>query len=84
MTELKPWPKHPRETYPPQFNALSDTWKAALMDYERLRADAAMERLKLAVYELQHAVRVIDTLSGNSAQSLPHRLMLEAVGDLPE
>ena len=46
---MKPWPKHPRDIYPAQLNVYSDTWKAALQDYERARADAAIAKLRVAV-----------------------------------
>lgn len=46
--ELKRFPKHPNEIYPPQFNANSDHWRAALQDYERARADAWEARARLA------------------------------------
>lgn len=52
MSELKPFPKHPHEIYPPQFNSNSDHWRAALQDYERARADYWESRARLAVEAL--------------------------------
>ncbi len=54
MTAPMPeWPKHPNELYPPEFNANSDYWRAAMHDYHRNRAEAAIARLKVAVDALK-------------------------------
>ncbi len=87
MSDVKPWPIHPRETYPPEFNANSDQWRAALHDYERARADAAMSRLRVAVEALETLLAQHSGVAGST--TLPDcmatvaRIALYAIGPLP-
>lgn len=89
MSKELPWPKKP--VFPPEFNMNSDHYKAAQLDYERARADAAMERLRVA----EKALRTISADAWADEDGIFHPMLrttrkafadtaLAAIGDLPK
>lgn len=86
VSEMKPWPEKPK--FPPEFNANSDHYRAAQLDYQRARADAWEARCRVAVDSLASAygyfVHYQGELDGRG-EAAHHALFtaLEAIGDLP-
>ncbi len=94
---LPEWPMHPYETHPPEFNADSDHWRAAMHDYHRERAKAALARLRVAVEALTAVLPYIrhsddcgfgsnspNCLCGALPEYCAAKETLAAIGELPE
>lgn len=58
MSEMKPWPEKPK--FPPEFNANSDHYRAAQLDYQRARADAWEARCRVAVALLERQTACVE------------------------
>jgi cell division protein FtsB len=75
---VKPWPKADDFGY--AFDELSA--KDAALRFQRARADAAMERLRVAVEALQEAVPALHD-GGHHAMAEQAEEALQEIGELP-
>jgi hypothetical protein len=73
---LLPWP-----ALPPLVTGLSVHLQRELTIYERARADAALQRLRVAVEALQSLGQGLGCKRGDSVVSVGE--LLTAIGDLP-
>ncbi len=85
---LTDWPQHPKEIYPPEFNALSSAYREAMINYYIGMFEAAHVRLKIAHHALNVLASQMSGKPGSAARAdcmaAIAKTAVEQIGEVPQ